>query len=266
MRKRITMGPFLQYLISHKEDIVGYQQLSFYWKARYQTTSVMDFQEFRQVYEDLPEPLSRQMVVDIFKTKDPYYSFIAAMVWGGINASRPMSGHPGDYSTTDFYSALKMGRKEIEDRLKLVQRKIEANDNSYPMSIWDKDTAIKGVGESFYTKIFYFLGQTTNNTSERIPLIYDRWGRYMHASLLLDQSKERFFEFYTPKFNSRRDFDVRYLDYLSVMKDASENLGLSDSGQLESFLFGTSLQIKSNRTDSNPRFWMKSYVEKNLRR
>lgn len=258
------MGELKNYLLSRKDDIQQYEQPLFHWKAHYQNASVMDMAEFREVYDDLSEPISRQMVIDIFRGKDLYKAFVAAMVWGGINASRPKRGHPGDLTTTDFYLALKNKRKGIADIMKEVERNIAISIDKAANCVVSSKTRIEGVGPSFYTKLLYFLSFRQNKFADVRPLIYDRWGRYMHAALLLDEGQGLFSEYYTPRFYDRGGFTPRYVNFVRMMAQMSRDLDLDDPGQLEAFLFGRSMNIKDNRTNDNPRFFLKNYVEDSI--
>ena len=85
------------------------------------------------------------------------------------------------------------------------------------------------------------------------PLIYDRWGQHIHIALLLEagQNLNPYGYLYVLGDRKRRCvlYDI-YEDYLKRMKDLSDELGLSNPGILEEFLFGQSQKIDKSKSNT----------------
>ena len=51
-----------------------------------------------------------------------------------------------------------------------------------------------------------------------------------------------------------------YMDYLNIMSNLSKELKFDNPDILEEYLFGKDLKRRANKNDSNPRFFLKSYL------
>jgi len=75
----------------------------------------MEFEIIRKFFKTFPDlkkkSIQRADVSELFRKKQYYLGFITAMIWGGINASRPKK--KDDFETIHFYTLLKQDEKKI---------------------------------------------------------------------------------------------------------------------------------------------------------
>jgi hypothetical protein len=138
------------------------------------------------------------------------------------------------------------------------------------------ENQIQGIGESYFTKLFYFIS-CNNNKIKIKPLIYDKWTKLIHIGLLIEANEiDLLHSFYKindleskilspktdiiyPKNEKKTDSYMDYINRMNVLADTN-NL---DVGKLEAFLFGNPLKGKINKSLDNPRVFIKNYVCKN---
>lgn len=184
------------------------------------------FERLREKYGIMP--LTRQMIIDLFKAKHYYEGFLCAMVWGNI----------GTYQNgrQRFESVFDDNNKEIIClRLERVIDLLENGDlNTAYSSLLDSNqengNAISGVGESFFTKLLYFAGANCDCLAIK-PLIFDNNIKIFYRRLLNMLNE-----------GSPRGALNRYIDYCSKMDVAARLLGLQHSGYVEALLFRPDLR------------------------
>ena len=179
------------------------------------------FERLKGKYGNMP--LTRKVIIELFRAKHYYEGFLCAMVWGNI----------GTYQNgrQRFESVFDDNNKEVISlKLERVINLLEIGDfNTAYCSLFDSNqengNAISGVGESFFTKLLYFAGANCNRLAIK-PLIFDNNIKVFYKRLL-NMLNER-----TPRgaFN-------RYIDYCSKMDAAARLLGLQNSGYVEALLF-----------------------------
>lgn len=239
-------------------------QNPFKWKDNYRD-GVLEFlkenctEEFRKSVVELPDKIDRAECFEQFG-KDLYAGFVAAMLWGGINASRPQKGHKGDLKTTDACRAFSEEAKTITKKLSDVKMLLRESTiaKAYD-SMKNGENRIPGVGRSFLTKILFFLSGESGYPSPR-PLIFDNQSVYIHRALLMELGDGNHDKWYTPKGSFRKSEVGTYGNYLEVMDAIAKKCDIKDVCLLESFLFGKPLNQKGARNNDNPRHVIHNYV------
>jgi hypothetical protein len=127
---------------------------------------------------------------------------------------------------------------------------------------------IPGVGESYFTKLLFFVGYHTANPVK--PLIYDKWTKIMHVWLLMSAHQfDTLFRFYSKSSLYRNIIEdpgllsangtyqaAAYVDYVTRMNELANQFTL-DPSNLEAYLFGSPLRGDYNRMPANnPRAYM----------
>lgn len=199
------------------------------------------------------------------------------MMWGGINATRP--SEKGNRYTTNFYKSLNEGKDSICIKMERIVNLLNVNEieKAYFSMMPENENQIQGIGESYFTKIFYFTSYNNNEINIK-PLIYDKWTKLIHIGLLIEANEiDLLFKFYkindlqnkifsskkTEIIYPKRDYKIEsYIDYITRMNIiATENK--LNVGNLEAFLFGNPLKGLKNKSISNPRVFIKKFVCKN---
>ena len=179
------------------------------------------FERLRGKYGNMP--LTRQMIIELFKAKHYYDGFLCAMVWGNIGTYQ--NGRQRFESVFD-----ENNKDNICLKLERVINLLEVgNLETAYCSLFDSKqengNAINGVGESFFTKLLYFAGANCDSLAVK-PLIFDNNIKIFYKRLL-NGLNER----------SPRGAYNRYIDYCSKMDAAARLLGLQNSGYVEALLF-----------------------------
>ena len=202
--------------------------------------------------------LSREKVFEWLKG-DPYKGFLAAMLWGGISTAtskRKMESNAEQAFSTE--------KERVETILNSVVELLKAGKEGDAFDfLCSREGKIDGIGVSYLTKIMYFFSPDVKKES----LIFDKWGRFMHAALLMEDKTAKVEDFYSYRKNkdykselvSVKSEKELYLDYLSRMRSI-DNDNIASAGHLEAFLFGKVLN-KKNRNDSNPRYYLYNLVK-----
>ncbi len=265
------------YIKKNKSEISNFKQNGFKWE-KYNHTSVSLNSDFIDLikYNNYQKELNREIIVETFKKKDYYSAFVLTMMWGGINATRPSK--KDNKFTTNFYKALIEGKESISNKMIRVVNLINNNEikKAYLSMMPFNENQIQGIGESYFTKLFYFIS-CNNNKIKIKPLIYDKWTKLIHIGLLIEANEiDLLHSFYRindlkskilspktdiiyPKNEKKTDSYMDYINRMNVLADTN-NL---DVGKLEAFLFGNPLIGKTNKSLDNPRVFIKSYVCEN---
>lgn len=202
--------------------------------------------------------LSREKVFEWVK-RDPYKGFLAAMLWGGISTAtskRKMESNAERAFSTE--------KKRVETILNSVAELLkEGKEGDAFDFLCSPKGKIDGIGVSYLTKIMYFFSPDDKKES----LIFDKWGRFMHAAFLMEDKIAKVEDYYS--YKKSKDYKSElvsvksekelYLDYLSKMRSI-ENNNIASAGHLEAFLFGKNLN-KKNLNDSNPRYFLYNLVK-----
>lgn len=232
---------------------------------KYSDKNYMEFpimKEFHKVFPDLQnKSIQRKDVADLFRKKKYYLGFITAMIWGGINATRPEK--KDQFETINFYKVLNQEEKKIYKIITNVKSLLVKGEYEKCFNYLDTDGKINGVGHAYFTKLMYFIGYNENRIKLK-PLIFDKWTSNAYLALLIDSGQfDKIKMFYTGKIDKnnktvslRRNKALVYHSFIKDMNTWAYELNISPS-RLEEFIFGISL--KQNKTVTNPRvqLWKK---------
>jgi hypothetical protein len=204
----------------------------------------------------------RRGIIELFK-EDLYTGFIAAMMWGGINGTRPQTAGGND---TSFRRLLEHPIEKVEKAIQYATDKIKSGDIADLCLEFESggEHCLPGVGHAYYTKLFYFLGQVHNVALQ--PLIFDKWTSNAHCALLIQNSNteklyykgtNRHYSYSLKIPTSRAGKSNIYFEYVrdfncwaKELSEINPDKEISPS-KLEEFLFGQPLN--RNRTSTNPR-------------
>ena len=271
------------YIKTKLSDIQRFSQQDFSWdnyRAIPQSRQPLGFQAFLQT-QGIPERLHRDWIIEQFGNREKYYNgFVAAMLWGGINANRPVKGQAGNVETTNFHKAFSVPKEKITENLEQTRLWI-AKDKIYELHAEYQDGKFKipGVGESFFTKLLFFAGMNTTNPVK--PLIYDKWTKIMHIWILLSHNDfkkiDRYFSLkqiqngliwsQTPGllYTKPGDASAAYMDYVQKMNQLAHSSQLNVSN-VEGYLFGNAMRGQANKDPrQNPRVFMVEQIKKGWR-
>lgn len=126
---------------------------------------------------------------------------------------------------------------------------------------------IPGLGYPYFTKLFYFVGQTMSPLPNPVPLIFDKWLANAYCALSIQSGKhndlKRFYRQIKPTLRknplageiqcaSGAILAELYVKFLSDFNEWSAELNVPTS-LLEEFVFGQQLNKLENRNSTNPR-------------
>ena len=158
-------------------------------------------------------PLTRTMIIDLFKSGNYQDGFLCAMIWGGI----------GVHNRNNTLDSIFSGKAQqcVNAAVSLLQQgKIQDAYNLLLKGV----NHIEYVGESFFTKLLYFAGASiTNPPLNPLPLIFDNVLKGVYGKI----------KGYAPKNNAV----ATYLSYCSDMETLRQLLNLPTAGHVEALLF-----------------------------
>lgn len=257
-----ALPPLPDYLAKQADYIraLGTQDLP-PWPAKYDQIPGEVMVRLRQTFPR--KIIKRDDLGRIFSDwNDPAMCLIAAMIWGGIQEDH-----------------LEKLLKHDEQRLKKTMHEIRILvssgelEKAFDACLENGRLKLPGVGPSFFTKIFFFIGQTPfcTRSSDQVmpiqainptPLILDKWTA--HALCVLGAQA-------CGSFTLRQYFDIRplcsndkdpvflkkpvseiYRIYINWMNHWAELLGVTPD-KLEQFVFGVGRKTKAGKDPKNPR-------------
>jgi hypothetical protein len=216
-----------------------------------------------RLYDRFPTlDIQREDVVTLYREwDDPELALVAAMIWGGINATRPKKGG----GLPDLDALLSHTSDDIKQRMTHTRDLVLAGKLREAFLACSRGgvAKLKGVGPAYFTKVFFFVGQAASGLSP-LPLIFDKWTQNAFFLLLAQAdglaSCDCFFDKpdHAPvtdtqpvKLRGRISTQAdAYVSYVTRMATWADRLKVP-AGQLEQFVFGASLQTNSEKT--NPR-------------
>ena len=249
-----------EYLIKNKNKILTapHQNINLI-TSKYSNEMFLDFEVMRKFFKTFPnlknKSIQRKDVSELFRKKQYYLGFITAMIWGGINASRPKK--KDDFETIDFYRLLTQDEKKITIIIHHVKSLLVKEENFNCFNYLYKEGKINGVGHAYFTKLMYFIGYVDKRIKLK-PLIFDKWTSNAYLALLINSNQfDKVSKFYSGKIDNknqsvslRSNIALTYENYIKDMNCWALKLGVSAS-RLEEFVFGVSL--KENKKFDNPR-------------
>jgi hypothetical protein len=192
--------------------------------------------------------------------KDPVLCLVATMVWGGIDAKRDSEAKNKVSHLQALLATSEADLLAVMNRLRVLIR-AGAFESAFSAC---QNGALKlpGVGPSFFTKLFFFLGQVPPVLNPA-PLILDKWTA--HALCILGAQvcpSPRWSEMFDlkPLHKSKPDAVVLrsnaaaelYRPYLAWMEHWAQLLDVP-AAQLEQFIFGVSRKTSAGKYPTNPR-------------
>ena len=249
-----------EYLIKNRNKIITApaQNINLI-TTKYSNEKFMEFEIIRKFFKAFPnlkkKSIQRADVSELFRKKQYYLGFITAMIWGGINASRPKK--KDDFETIVFYRLLKQDENKITTIIHHVKSLLVKGEYLNCFNYLNKEGKINGVGHAYFTKLMYFIGYVDKRIKLK-PLIFDKWTSNAYLALLINSKQiDKVKQFYTGKIDNknkivslRSNTALTYENYIKDMNCWAYKLGVSPS-RLEEYIFGVSL--KENKRYDNPR-------------
>jgi hypothetical protein len=249
-----------EYLIKNRNKIITAPQQNINLiTSKYSNEKFLDFDIIKLFFKTFPnlknKSIQRADVAELFRKKKYYLGFITAMIWGGINASRPKI--KDEFETIDFYRLLEQKPKKINEIIINVKSLLVNGKIKESFEYLNKEGKIDGIRHAYFTKLLYFLGYGENRIKIK-PLIFDKWTSNAYLALLINSNqREKIERFYTGKIDGKNKVvslsskvSITYESYVIDMNCWADKLGVSPS-RLEEFVFGISL--KENKRYDNPR-------------
>ena len=203
-------------------------------------------QEIRPILSK--DRLSRELVFQ-WVNKNPYQGFLAGMIWGGISSATTRKR-----TVSNVERAFSISKTDIEKILTGVKELLLNRKEEEAFDYLEKGAGkIDGIGISYLTKILYFFSPNRDEES----LIFDRWGRFMHAAMIIDDQNCNLSTYYNYRYKPNYKSELvplkpekeLYIDYLSRMRKLAKSIeAIQSPGHLEAFLFGEKLYKKYQNT------------------
>ena len=182
------------------------------------------------------------------------------MVWGGIDAKRDNEAKNKVSHLRALLATSEADLLAVMSRLRVL---IRAGAFEVAFSACQNGALkLPGVGPSFFTKLFFFLGQVSPAINPN-PLILDKWTA--HALCILGAQvcpSPRWSEMFDlkPLHNPKPDAVVLrsnaaaelYRPYVAWMGHWAQLLDVP-AAQLEQFIFGVSRKTNAGKSSENPR-------------
>jgi hypothetical protein len=195
--------------------------------------------------------------------KDPVLAAIATFVWGYIDTTK----------SRRLQKVLAFDESELRNRLNRIRGLVQSGklEEAFLSCCSSGENCIPGVGLSFFTKLFYFVGAVTPALNPK-PLILDRWTTNAFFALRGQSkgTKDARDLFTIPSHKSlarykaislKNDPEVQsnaYVEYVTLMNDWAAQLEVAPD-KLEQFVFG--IDLRRDRSPTNPRNELLAIIE-----
>jgi hypothetical protein len=212
-------------------------------------------QPLRRLYHRFPDQtLSRNEVTTLFQEwEDPALALAAMAIWGWIKL-------------VDLRRMLALDEDELVAKMNAIRDLVTNGDleNAFITCSAGGANKIAGIGTSYFTKIFFFLGQTNPDIALK-PLVLDKWTKNAYFFLLQQQDGRDAAaqQFRVPSLD---DFIAgnqqmqlcggvprqteAYVAFVERMNEWAEHIGVAPD-MLEQFVFGIDRRVDA--TAANPR-------------
>lgn len=210
-----------------------------------------------RLYEAFPvNSIQRPNLIDLYTAwKDPVLAAVATFVWGYIDTTKHKR----------LQQVLAVDESELLTRLNRIRNLVRSGklEKAFLSCCRCGENCIPGVGMSFFTKLFFFVGAADALVNPK-PLILDRWTTNAFFALR-GQAKgcadmRTLFTIPSSKALTRyktialKNYEVvqskAYVEYVTLMNDWAAQLKVAPE-KLEQFVFGTDL--RRDKSSSNPR-------------
>lgn len=268
----MPLPPFL--LTNHQRIIDAPDQQIALWTSSYDPYRD-EFEIVDKIYSLFPHRnIQRQGVINTFR-EDHYAGFIASMMWGGISATRPKTrgGNDTPFRRLLTHDPGKVRASISEADAMIAKRNLQKLFLSFGRG---ERNSISGIDSSYYTKLFFFLGQIQDSTPLK-PLIFDKWTSFAHCALRLEvlrpgqnpgysgiglEGKNPGRPFVKLPTGKRKAelyelFVADFADWTRELNDLRPDSPVSVA-KVEEFVFGKSLKI--DKGASNPRVVLRDKV------
>lgn len=213
--------------------------------------------QMQRLYGAFPSnSIQRADLVKLYtEWKDPVLAAVATFVWGYIDTTKHER----------LQQVLDVDESDLLARLNRVRDLVRSGklEDAFLSCCGRGKNCIPGVGMSFFTKIFFFVGVADTKVTPK-PLILDRWTTNAFFALRA-QAKDSadmrtLFTIPSSKALTRyktialkNDEVVQskaYVEYVTLMNDWAAQIEVAPE-KLEQFVFGTDL--RRDKSSSNPR-------------
>jgi hypothetical protein len=208
------------------------------------------------LYKKFPIKITREDLVLLYtEWDDPSVAFYATMVWGMIDV----------HKKNRFSLIQKIDSKKLSKIMESIKTNISKGQylDAFLSCFKGGSNFIEGVGPSYFTKLFFFMGQADQYLNIK-PLIMDKWTVNAYFSLKCETegldsisrsfsipSLKSFLKYKTVPIRYESDIQAKtYLDYITKMNSWANRIGVP-SEKLEQFVFG--IDLRKDKTPSNPR-------------
>ena len=242
------------YLKKHKKAIEGLKPQDLPpWQNRYDSLDGKVMEQLKALFPN--KTISRPELVALYSQwKDPRLCLIATMVWGNIDANR--KGR--------LAGLLKVGSEKVVEVMNSIRCLLRSQElaDAFARCAQNGELKLPGVGVSFFTKLFFFIGQV-KPALRPAPLIFDKWTmNAFYALAKQSRPSVDWNQYFTPLKNPRNDEvtmwaiechqPLLYPLYVSWMNHWANELGVPAS-TLEQFIFGFSRITNAGKSPNNPR-------------
>lgn len=226
----------------------------------------------QRLYQRFPKnEIQRVDLVALYKEwEDPVLALVTTLVWGGIDTrmqqrlKKILDMLDGDLSKQDLRKKMN-GIRDLIHEGKIREAFLSCCKGGV--------NQIPGIGVSYFTKVFFFIGQASSTISVK-PLIFDKWTVNaffaLYGQIVGCDKLRRYFSIPSiEKLRKNRQVMLKanvgvqaeaYLIWIeSVGRWTNVLIGVTPA-KLEEFVFGTSL--KRDRTPTNPRIEILAIIER----
>jgi len=190
--------------------------------------------------------INRDQVTEYFKREEYLEGFFAAMIWGGVSTG----GLRGDNLTP----LLAVKPEKLLTIIENIEGLIVAQNFGAAYQYMQNEGKLKGLGDSFFTKIFFFLGQAKELSL--IPPIFDKWTKLAYCALLINNDEQQIMDKFVASINGadvrlrNRYSHLAFEDFVMRMNEWAVDCEVAVS-QLECFVFGNDKRY--DKSNNNPR-------------
>ena len=229
------------YINSHANDIRNYTQQAFDLELcrsngqfRNSIIQALRNPDFATELYNIPNPINRKDVIDCFN-HSMYRGFIATLLWGGKHKE-----HYGSFQKIiTTYS-----KNEIEEKLERTCALLQAQNTQGAFDSFLKEGKcnIQHIGESYFTKLIYFLSYIATHDYRPRPLILDNVLQQVRCAFMIEDGLD-YYNYYTYNHQSHHLFILKnnytsdaYVNFCNRMNEAAETIDATPE-KLEAFLF-----------------------------
>ncbi len=210
-----------------------------------------------RLYKAFPSnSIQREDLVKLYaEWTDPVLAAVATFVWGYIDTTKDMR----------LQQVLAVDESELLKRLNRIRKLVEDGEleEAFHSCCRCGVNCIPGVGMSFFTKIFFFVGAADTLVNPK-PLILDRWTTNAFFALRGQSKgiKDARDLFTIPSHKSLAKYKAialrnqevvqskTYVEYVMLMNDWARQIEVAPE-KLEQFVFG--IDLRRDKSFTNPR-------------